>query len=154
MWNTPLSTAQSKIVHGGLMAAVITETKTRSGVPVEVESALRLWGAYRQNRPRGPAGYPTQSPFVRLMEYGKLGITGPSTRPEDELPGVVDNIERIFRSAPHEICRVLEIQYRTVDEIGHEPTREKKAALLGLSMSTYRNRVESAQWYVFGRMRQ
>lgn len=127
------------------MAAVMTETTTqRGGVPAEVDAALVLWGRWRP-RSRGPAGYPRQSSHVR--------VTAPSTRPEDEPPGVVDNIERIVIGMPGELAAVLCMQYRDcLDEKGNEFSYDKKAMLCGLGVSTYRNRLESARWYVTAKL--
>lgn len=129
--------------------------RNRNGVPAEVHALLTLWGNYRNRTKVGPSGYPTQSPFVKSALYGKLGIPQESNIrvDNDSMPPLVDMIERIVEPMPMELKAIIETRYKPpLNEYGHEPPFEMMAKSLYMSTSTFRNRLESAQWYVFARM--
>jgi hypothetical protein len=129
--------------------------KARNGVPAEVHALLTLWGNYRNKSKIGPSGYPTQSPFVKSALYGKLGIPQESNIrvDDDSMPPLVDMIERIIEPMPMELKDRADKRYKPpLNEYGHEPPFEMMAKSLYMSPSTFRSRLESAQWYVFARM--
>jgi hypothetical protein len=131
----------------------------RNGVPDEVHALLTVWGNWTGRHHRhGPKGFPKESPFVKSALYGKLGIPQESNvRVEDDaMPRVVEWMERIVSQMPDEVSPlrdVINTKYKPVlDAAGNEPSPEAMAASLGVSTSTFRNRLESAQWYVYARM--
>lgn len=142
------------------MSAAMKSTR-RNGVPDEVHALLTLWGNWTgRRRQHGPKGFPKESPFVKSALYGKLGIPQESNVriDDDPMPRMVEWMERIVSSMPAEVSQlkdVLETKYKPyIDAAGNEPSPDAMAASLGVSPSTFRNRLESAQWYVFGRMYQ
>lgn len=127
----------------------------RNGVPAEVHALLVLWGNYtRRHRDEGPGGLPTQSPFVKAALYGKLGIPQESNvHVEQSDPPLVELIQRIRSGMPEELGEVIDMRYRPpLNEYGHEPPFEMMAKRLAMSASTFRTRLESAQWFVYARM--
>jgi hypothetical protein len=129
--------------------------KTRNGVPAEVHALLTMWGNYRRKVRLGPQGYPKESPFVKAALYGKLGIPQESNVrvDDDSMPALVEWIDRIVVAAPEELQKILETRYKPpINEYGNEPPFEMMAKSLYMSPSTFRSRLESAQWYVFARM--
>lgn len=139
------------------MAAVIAMSETRrNGVPAEVHALLTMWGNYRRRyRDYGPSGYPKESPFVKSALYGKLGIPQESNVrvDNDSDPPLVEQMDRIVDVMPHELKTVIDIRYRPpVNEYGNQPPFEMMAKMVNMSVSTFRSRLESAQWYVFARM--
>lgn len=139
------------------MVAAMSEVGTRrNGVPAEVHASLVIWGNYmRRNRIGGPAGYPKESPFNKSALYGKLGIPQETNvrANVDTTPPVVEQMEGIVQKMPEELLEVIEMRYRPpLNEYGNEPPFEMMAKMLSMSASTFRTRLESAQWYVFARM--
>lgn len=140
------------------MSAVMKATR-RNGVPDEVHALLTLWGNWTgRHRDHGPSNYPKESPFVKAALYGKLGIPQESNvrLDEDCMPRLVEWMDTIVSSMPPDVehlKQVIETKYKPyINPIGNEPTQEAMAASLGMSVSTFRNRLESAQWYVYARM--
>jgi hypothetical protein len=142
------------------MAAVMNEVrKARSGIPAEVITMLTMWGDYKQRPSRstdaGPDGYPKESPFVKAARYGQLGIPQETNVRvvSDPDPPYVQEIDRILAAMPLDLAEVISMQYcPPLTAFGNGPAFEMKAKLLNLSASTFRNRLESAQWFVFARM--
>lgn len=142
------------------MAAVMTEArKARSGAPPEVHATLVMWGNYKRRPSKstdeGPNGYPKESPFVMAARYGELGIPQESNVRvvADPDPPYVQAIDRILAKMPKELRVVIETRYNPpVNEYGNEPTLEMMARMVSMSPSTFRNRLEGAQWFVFARM--
>lgn len=127
----------------------------RTGLPAEVHAMLVLWGSWRARSSSGPAGYPRQSPFVKAALYGRLGIPQQSNVrvDTDAPPAMVDEVERVVGSMPSELSHILEIRYgRSPERRGTEPMYGAMARAAGVSASTFRNRLESAQWYLYARM--
>jgi hypothetical protein len=136
-----------------IVSAVMTETR-RNGVPAEVHAFLTLWGNYQRRDRSGPNGYPKQSPFVKSSLYGKLGIPqDTNVRVEAAMPAHVEMIQRIVEQMPIELSEVIVTKYQPVlNEAGNEPSPDAMAKSLHMSASTFRNRLEGAQWYVYARM--
>jgi len=139
------------------VAAVMSETraKNRNGVPAEVHALLTMWGNYRQRTRVGPQGYPKESPFVKAALYGKLGIPQESNVrvDDDSMPALVEWIDKIVLVMPEELRQIIDTRYRPpLNEYGNEPPFEAMAKSLYMSPSTFRTRLESAQWYVYARM--
>lgn len=143
------------------MSAVIqrvssmSETRSRNGVPAEVHALLTLWGNFRRRARVGPQGYPKQSPFVKSALYGKLGIPQESNVriDDDGMPPLVEEMDRIVEKAPEGLKLVINARYRPeINQYGNAPSLDAMAKSLSMSASTFRSRLESAQWYVFGRM--
>lgn len=131
------------------------QSKARNGVPAEVHALLTLWGRYRQRSRTGPQGYPKQSPFVKSALYGKLGIPQESNVriDDDSDPPLVEMMGKIVDAMPRELNLVIVTRYKPpLNEYGHEPPFEMMAKSIHMSPSTFRSRLESAQWYVFARM--
>lgn len=128
----------------------------RTGVPAEVHAMLVLWGSWRARTANsGPAGYPRQSPFVKSALYGKLGIPQESNVrvDNDAPPAMVDAVERVVIKMPEQLAETLEARYiGPPDRRGTEPMFNAMARAVGVSASTFRNRLESAQWYLFARL--
>jgi hypothetical protein len=135
------------------MSAVMTVTR-RNGVPAEVHALLTIWGNYQRRDRSGPNGYPKQSPFVKSSLYGKLGIPqDTNVRVDDAVPAHVEAIQRIVEDMPVELGEVIVTKYQPVlNKAGNEPSFEAMAQSLAMSTSTFRTRLESAQWYVFARL--
>lgn len=131
---------------------------TRSGVPAEVHALLTLWGNYKRREKVGPQGYPKQSPTVKATLYGKLGIPQESNVrvDDDSMPHLVEWIDGIVEAMPGDVQHLKDViltKYKPyIDPAGNEPTVEAMASSLAMSVSTFRNRLESAQWYVYARM--
>jgi hypothetical protein len=137
------------------VSAVMNERKLRNGVPAEVHALLVMWGNYRQRAKLGPQGYPKESPFVKAALYGKLGIPQESNVrvDDDSMPHLVEWIDGIVIEMPAELKQIIETRYKPpVNEYGNEPPFEMMAKSLYMSPSTFRSRLESAQWYVYARM--
>jgi hypothetical protein len=129
--------------------------KNRNGVPAEVHALLVMWGNYRRRARLGPQGYPTESPFVKAALYGKLGLPQESNvRVDDDgMPHLVEWIDTIVVAAPEELRKIIETRYKPPrNEYGNEPPFEMMAKSMYMSPSTFRSRLESAQWYVYARM--
>lgn len=135
------------------MSAVMKETR-RNGVPAEVHALLTIWGNWQRRDRSGPNGFPKQSPFVKSSLYGKLGIPqDTNVRVDDAVPAHVELIQRIVEEMPIELSEIIITKYQpTLNEAGNEPTFEAMAASLSMSTSTFRTRLESAQWFVFARL--
>lgn len=140
------------------MSAVMKATR-RNGVPDEVHALLTLWGNWTgRHKDYGPSNYPKESPFVKAALYGKLGIPQESNVrvDDDSMPHLVEWMDTIINTMPADVAplkKVIMAKYKPyLNPVGHEPTQEGMAASLGISVSTFRNRLESAQWYVYGRM--
>lgn len=135
------------------MAAVMTGRR-RNGVPSEVHAFLVVWGNYKRRDKGGPAGYPTESPFVKSALYGELGIPQQSNVRVDQAdPPHVEQIDKIVEFMPIDLAEIINEHYRpALTKSGNEPSFEQKAKNLFMSVSTFRSRLESAQWYVFARM--
>lgn len=135
------------------MSAVMTATR-RNGVPAEVHALLTIWGNWQRRDKSGPNGYPKQSPFVKSSLYGKLGIPqDTNVRTVEAMPSHVETIQRIVEEMPVELGEVIVTKYQPVlNEAGNEPTPDAMARSLGMSLSTFRTRLESAQWFVFARL--
>lgn len=133
-----------------------TRSTRRNGVPAEVHALLTLWGNYtRRARRLGPQGYPKESPFVKSALYGKLGIPQESNVriDEDSAPPLVQMMEAIVEKMPGDLSEVIVMRYKPpLNEYGNEPPFEMMAKMCCMSTSTFRSRLESAQWYVFARM--
>lgn len=133
-------------------------SRRRNGVPDEVHALLTLWGNWRGRTKVGPQGYPRQSPFVKAEFYGKLGIPQESNVrvDDDSMPRLVEWIDTIINTMPDDVTHLKDViltKYKPyIDANGNEPTQEAMAASLAMSVSTFRNRLESAQWYVYARM--
>lgn len=138
------------------MSAVMQMTeRRRNGVPSEVHALLVVWGNYKRRKNiGGPAGYPTESPFVKSALYGELGIPQQSNvRVDQSDPPHVEQIDKIVEAMPGELADVINEHYRPeLTKSGNEPSFDQKAKNLFMSVSTFRTRLESAQWYVFARM--
>lgn len=137
-----------------MSAVAMTETR-RNGVPAEVHALLTLWGNYRRRARVGPQGYPQESPFVKAALYGKLGIPQESNvRVDDDgMPALVEWMDRIVQAMPEELHQIIDTRYKPpLNEYGNEPPFEMMAKSLYMSPSTFRSRLESAQWYVYARM--
>lgn len=137
------------------VSAAMTETKSRNGVPAEVHALLVLWGNYTRRTKSGPQGYPTESPFIKAALYGKLGIPQQSNVrvDDDSMPNLVEWIDRIVTAAPVDLSDIIIARYRPhLTKAGNEPSFDLMAKALGMSTSTFRSRLESAQWYVYARM--
>lgn len=127
----------------------------RTGVPAEVHAMLVLWGSWRARTANsGPAGYPRQSPFVKSALYGKLGIPQESNvRVEPESDPMAEKIEGIVTTMPDELADALVLRYSAaIDPNPKERLEDYWVRLSGVSRSTFRGRLENAQWYVFGRL--
>lgn len=135
------------------MSAVMTITR-RNGVPSEVHALLTIWGNWQRKHHAGPNGFPKQSPFVKASLYGKLGIPqDTNVRIADATPAHVEAIQRIVEQMPIELGEVIVTKYQPVlNEAGNEPAPEAMAKSLSMSVSTFRTRLESAQWYVYARL--
>src|SRR5690606_2628383 len=126
-----------------------------NGVPDEVHALLVLWGNYRRRHRIGPQGYPRESSFVKAALYGKLGIPQDTNfrMDMDEDPPLVAQIQRIRDTMPNDLGEVIDMRYKPpINEYGNEPTFEMMATMLHMSPSTFRSRLESAQWYVYARL--
>lgn len=139
------------------MAAVMNEVARRTrrnGVPEEVHALLTLWGNYSRHMRDGPQGYPRESPFLKAALWGKLGIPQQSNvRIEEQMPALVEWIDRIVIVMPEDLKLVIETKYKPwLSRAGNEPKPKDMASSIGMSESTFRTRLESAQWYVFARM--
>lgn len=132
----------------------MTATTRRNGVPAEVHALLTIWGNWQRRDKSGPNGYPKQSPFVKSSLYGKLGIPqDTNVRTDDAMPAHVETIQRIVEQMPMELGDVIVTKYQPVlNEAGNEPAPDAMAKSLGMSLSTFRTRLESAQWFVFARL--
>jgi hypothetical protein len=128
-------------------------SKTRNGVPSEVHALLVLWGNWTRTE-KLPGRFPSRSPFVKAMLYGKLGIPQESNvRPEDSMPALVEWMDGIVEQMPRDLSIVIEAKYKPkLDDAGNEPNFDAMARLLCMSPSTFRSRLESAQWFVYARM--
>jgi hypothetical protein len=126
----------------------------RNGVPAEVHALLTVWGNWQRKSRAGPNGFPKQSPFVKASLYGKLGIPqDTNVRIEDATPAHVEAIQRIVEQMPIDLSEVVVTKYQPVlNDAGNEPTPEAMAKSLTMSVSTFRTRLESAQWYVYARL--
>ncbi len=117
---------------------------------------LVLWGSWRaRGNNGGPAGYPRQSPFVKSAMYGKLGIPQESNVrvDTDAPPAMVESVERVVVDMPKQLASALEIRYAANPERrGTEPLYNAMARAAQVSPSTFRNRLESAQWYLYARL--
>lgn len=135
------------------MSAVMTTTR-RNGVPAEVHALLTIWGNWQRRDRSGPSGYPKQSPFVKSSLYGKLGIPqDTNVKVDDAMPAHVELIECIVETMPAELRDVIKEKYQPeLSNAGNEPSPEAMAKSLGMSLSTFRTRLESAQWFVFARL--
>jgi hypothetical protein len=142
------------------MAAVMNEVrKIRNGVPAEVHTLLTRWGDYKRRPSRatdeGPQGYPKESPFVKAAKYGELGIPQETNVRvvSDPDPAYVQEVDRILSTMPQELRKVIDMRYcPPTNEYGNEPPFAMMAQMLYMSVSTFRARLESAQWFVFARM--
>ena len=139
------------------MSAVASEKRStsRNGVPAEVHALLVLWGNWTRRVRVGPSGFPKESPFVKSALYGKLGIPQESNvrTDQDGMPALVEWMERIVEGMPEELRQIIDTRYKPpINEYGNEPPFEMMAKSLYMSPSTFRTRLESAQWYVFARM--
>lgn len=139
-----------------MAAAVMSMSKQRNGVPSEVHALLVLWGNYTRRAARsGPNGYPKESPFVKAALYGELGIPQESNVRVDDnsTPPLVEMMDKIVELMPEELKQIIVTRYKPpLNEYGNEPPFETMAKSLFMSTSTFRNRLEAAQWYVFARM--
>lgn len=138
-----------------VMAMSETRTRQRNGVPSEVHALLVLWGNYTRRDRSGPNGYPKESPFVKAALYGELGIPQESNVRVDnnDTPPLVEMMDKIVTTMPDELQQIITTRYRPpINEYGNEPPFEMMAKSLFMSPSTFRNRLEAAQWYVFARM--
>lgn len=135
------------------MSAVMTVTR-RNGVPAEVHALLTVWGNWQRRSRSGPNGFPKQSPFVKASLYGKLGIPqDTNVRTEEAVPAHVEQIQRIVEQMPVELAEVIVTKYQPVlNDAGNEPSFEAMAQSLSMSTSTFRTKLEGAQWYVFARL--
>jgi hypothetical protein len=126
----------------------------RNGVPAEVPALLTVWGNWQRRSKSGPNGYPKQSPFVKASLYGKLGIPqDTNVRVEEAPPAHVEQIQRIVEQMPVDLAEVIVTKYQpTLTDAGNEPSPADMAKSLGMSVSTFRTRLESAQWVVFARL--
>lgn len=95
---------------------------------------------------------------MKAALYGKLGIPQESNvrLDDDSMPRLVEWMETIISSMPADVAHLKQVimtKYKPyINPIGNEPSQEAMAASLGMSVSTFRNRLESAQWYVYARM--
>jgi hypothetical protein len=137
------------------MSAVMTITR-RNGVPAEVHALLTIWGNWQRKDRSGPKGFPKQSPFVKSSLYGKLGIPqDTNVRVDNAVPAHVEVIQLIVEQMPIELGEVIITKYQPVlNNAGNEPAPEAMAKSLSMSLSTFRTRLESAQWYVYARLYQ
>ena len=128
--------------------------KARNGVPAEVHALLTLWGDFTRYLKIGPQGYPKESPMVKASLYGKLGIPQQSNvRVDEGMPALVEWIDRIVSTMPEDLKAIIDAQYKpTLTKAGNEPSFEDKSHSLNMSISTFRARLEGAQWYVFAKM--
>jgi hypothetical protein len=135
------------------MSATMRDTR-RNGVPAEVHALLTIWGNYQRRDRSGPNGYPKQSPFVKSSLYGKLGIPqDTNVRVVDAIPAHVELIQRIVEQMPIDLAEVIVTKYQPeLNKAGNEPSPEAMAKSLTMSLSTFRTRLESAQWYVYARL--
>lgn len=126
----------------------------RNGVPAEVHALLTVWGNWQRRSRSGPNGFPKQSPFVKASLYGKLGIPqDTNVRTEEAAPAHVEQIQRIVEQMPMELAEVIVTKYQPVlNDAGNEPSFEAMAQSLSMSASTFRTKLEGAQWYVFARL--
>lgn len=133
------------------MSAAVT---LRNGVPAEVHALLTLWGNFQLRGNAWPGELPKQSPFVKAMLYGKLGIPQESNvRVEESMPGLVEWMDKIITKMPEDLSAVIHAKYKPEkDMAGNEAPYGAMARSLCMSASTFRSRLESAQWYVFARM--
>jgi hypothetical protein len=129
-------------------------SKNRNGVPAEVHALLVLWGNYTRHSKEGPQGYPRESPFIKSALYGKLGIPQESNvRVEEAMPNLVEWMDRIVAVMPVDLNEVIIARYRPpLNAAGNEPAPDLMAKSLGMSLSTFRSQLQSAQWYVYARM--
>jgi hypothetical protein len=127
----------------------------RNGVPDEVHALLTLWGNWTRRMRLGPSGYPSQSPFVKAALFGKLGIPQQSNvrLDEESMPALVEWMDKIVEALPPDLSEVIIAKYKPkLDLAGNEMRPDAMARSLGMSLSTFRNRLEGAQWYVFAKM--
>lgn len=126
----------------------------RNGVPAEVHALLTIWGNYQRKDRSGPNGYPKQSPTVKASLYGKLGIPqDTNVRVENAIPAHIEMIQKIVEEMPYDLSEIIITKYQPVlNEAGNEPSPDSMARSLAMSVSTFRTRLESAQWYVYARM--
>jgi len=137
-----------------VMSIEIKSTR-RNGVPAEVHALLILWGNFtRRAGGIGPAGLPTESPFVKSALYGKLGIPQESNvRVDEGMPALVEWIDKIVQQMPIDLREVIEAKYKPLlTKESNEISFDQMARNCGMSSSSFRNRLESAQWYVYARM--
>lgn len=136
------------------MSAVAMKDTRRNGVPAEVHALLTIWGNYQRKDRSGPKAYPRESPFVKAALYGKLGIPqDTNVRVDDAVPPHVELIQRIVEQMPIELSEIIVTKYQpALNEAGNEPSPDAMAKSLAMSVSTFRTRLESAQWYVYARM--
>jgi hypothetical protein len=136
------------------VSAVMKATR-RNGVPDEVHALLTLWGNWTRRMRLGPSGYPSQSPFVKAALFGKLGIPQQSNvrLDEESMPALVEWMDKIVEALPPDLSEVIIAKYKPkLDLAGNEMRPDAMARSLGMSLSTFRNRLEGAQWYVFAKM--
>lgn len=126
----------------------------RNGVPAEVHALLTIWGNWQRRDRSGPNGYPKQSPFVKSSLYGKLGIPqDTNVRVDNAVPAHVESIQQIVEEMPIELSEVIMTKYQPqLTEAGNEPSPDAMARSLSMSISTFRTRLESAQWFVYARL--
>jgi hypothetical protein len=127
----------------------------RNGVPAEVHALLTLWGNWTRRNKVGPRGYPRESPFVKAALFGKLGLPQESNvrMDEDSMPALVEWMDRIVEALPSDLHEVIIAKYKPkLDLAGNEMRPEAMARSIGMSLSTFRNRLEGAQWYIYAKM--
>ncbi len=115
--------------------------RRRDGVPSHIDARILQWVQWT----RGPVvaiGWPPRTILARVIEEGFHGASQVGDRPTPEMPADVLEVDRIVAKMHPRLARALRAVY-----LSGLPM-EVKARQMRLSVSTLRNRVESARWYI------
>ena len=118
----------------------------RNGVPVLVDVMLTKWAAETAANPVG--AWPQVSIIGKLIEYGANGAGAATLAMAPTISDESAQIDAIVAKAPARLRKVIEVYYKTWD------TQEVQAKRYGTSLSSFRNDLRAAQWYVYGRLQQ
>lgn len=117
----------------------------KNGVPAEVEWLMQCWARGARKMAK-ELNWPASTVLARIIEYGPLGASN-SGKPPTALSSDEEEIDKILSKMPPQLKKVIVTHYTLL-----WLPKEEKAKECGISMSTYRNRLESAQWYIYARL--
>lgn len=115
--------------------------RRRDGVPDEIDARILQWVQWTRGAVT-PNGWPARTVLARVIEEGAHGSSQSGNRPEPEMPANVLEVDRIVARMHPRLRRALRAVYLSALPV------EIKAKQMHLSVSTLRNRVESARWYI------